>query len=73
MTNKDYHKQKIISALRMTDSDNLERAERAFRHYSPAQMQEEHGQTGQTHQQILDGYRKARADTNETIAWVEAS
>lgn len=57
--------------------DDLERAEHAFRFLGQEEMQKQYGQSGQTCQQILDGYRDGRARHNEIADWltkiVEAS
>ena len=37
--------------------DNLVRAQIMFQSYTPKQMQQKYGESGQTCQQILDGYR----------------
>ncbi|HEX4841342.1 MAG TPA: hypothetical protein VFV60_04180 [bacterium] len=50
-------KQIILSALQQYRGDNYERAQSAFSGLTPTQMQEQHGQSGQTRQEILDGYR----------------
>lgn len=47
----------ILRALSQHRGDDFERASMAFRGLSPAQMQEQHGASGQTRQSILDGYR----------------
>jgi len=51
-------KKLVLQGLSTLRGDNLERAEMAFRGLSVAQMQEQHGQSGETRQAILDGYRE---------------
>lgn len=65
-------KDAIIAALKAdlgNAADNLCRASRAFSELSPDQMNSQYGQSGQTRQQILDGYqewhRKAKAALEE--------
>lgn len=62
----------IRRAIRNTDSDDLERAQWAFRQFTPEQMQEQHGQSGDTRQQVLDGYRKERERNKAILAYFEA-
>lgn len=38
--------------------DNAYRARAAFKNYTPAQMQEQHGQSGRTRQAVLDAYEE---------------
>lgn len=38
--------------------DNAYRARAAFKHHTPAQMQEQHGQSGRTRKEILDMYEE---------------
>lgn len=42
--------------------DDLERAERAFRNFSPSQMRGQWGESGKTPYEILDEYRQERAE-----------
>jgi hypothetical protein len=49
----------IIEAVRTqlgNAQDNLHRARAAFRYCTAAELQEQHGQSGQTRAQIVDGY-----------------
>lgn len=55
-----------------TQDDSLERAQAAFRGLTPAQMQEQHGSSGKTRQQILDGYRESRARHMVAGAYLDA-
>jgi hypothetical protein len=56
----------IIKRIRrMIDDDrgdDLERAIAAFRGYSVEDMGKQHGQSGRTRQEILDGYFRDRAE-----------
>lgn len=51
-------KRVVLSALSQYRGDDYERASHAFRGLTPTQMQEQHGASGQTRQEILDGYRE---------------
>ena len=51
-------KETIKRALERYRGDDYERASMAFRGLTPEQMQEHHGWSGQTKQEILDGYRQ---------------
>ena len=53
-------KKYINRALSIATGDDLERANMAFSDKTPQQMQEEHGQSGQTCQEILNSYQKER-------------
>lgn len=48
----------ILKALDQYRGDNFERASAAFRGKSPDQMKQLYGQSGETCQQILDGYKQ---------------
>lgn len=61
----------LLHALRNFKGDDLERAERAFAGYSSHAMAQEYGRSGQTCQEILDGYRSSREEVNRAIKWVE--
>ena len=50
----------IKSAIQAKTGDDLERARAAFRSFTPEQMQEQHGRSGRTRQQILDTYEEER-------------
>lgn len=47
----------IIECIEKARGDDLYRARRSFRGLSTTQMQEQHGQSGRTRQQILDDYQ----------------
>lgn len=61
----------LLDALDVYQSDSLERAEFAFRGFTPAQMAQQYGQSGQTRQEVLDGYRQHRAIVTTAREWVE--
>lgn len=65
-------KQITISALKQYKGDDLYRATRAFAGYSKNQMQEQHGQSGQTRQEILDGYQKHADACDVALAWIQS-
>lgn len=50
-------KRLVLAGLQLLRGDDYERALVAFRSLSADQMQEPYGQSGQTRQEILDGYR----------------
>jgi len=60
-------KDTIIRALESFRGDNLARAEQAFHGLSSAQMQQAYGNSGQTRQQIIDGYRAHVQDVDAAI------
>jgi hypothetical protein len=60
----------IQRAIRSYSGDDLERARRAFRGLSPEEMEELHGESGQTRRQILDGYIRERALATAAMASV---
>ena len=47
----------ILDCIETQRGDNLYRAQCAFRHCSPLEMDELYGKSGQTRQQIIDGYK----------------
>lgn len=55
-----YDRKKLAAYIAVPMGDDLERAERTFSRYSPSEMLEMHGHSGQTRQSILDEYRKDR-------------
>lgn len=65
------NKKKVITIIKNTLGDSLERAERLFGQYTPAQMEELWGDSGQTAQQVLDGYRKRRQEKLDLIKWLQ--
>jgi len=57
-------KDKLLSIVNNAKGDNLERAEMAFRGLSDEQMKKQHGASGNSRQEILDGYKKEREEYN---------
>ncbi len=62
----------LLRALQGYRGDDLARAKAAFRRMTPAQMLEEHGESGKTRQQVLDDYQLHDDEAKAAIAWVEA-
>ena len=58
--------------VRYAKGDDLERATSAFRGLSPAQMKEQHGQSGSTRQEILDNYRTLRHQHEQAAEYLES-
>ena len=65
-------KEKLIRIVEEAKGDNLERAEHAFRGLAGDQLNEEYGQSGRTKGEILDGYRRERADWKSAYALAKA-
>ena len=61
---------KIIKFIEMHRSDDLYRAKSAFRGCTKEQMQEQHGNSGQTRQQIVDGYQQQDNELNKMIEYL---
>jgi hypothetical protein len=64
-------KQTIRDALLQYRGDDLNRARAAFRGLSPKQMQQQHGQSGKTRAQILEGYEQHVRNVEEAVAWLD--
>lgn len=58
----------IKNALKISKGDDLERAERSFK---GTDLTEQHGQSGQTRGEILEGYIKRERLHQESTDWVE--
>lgn len=67
------HQTLAVNALLALKSDDTYRARRAFGRYTPAQMQEQHGESGKTRAQILNEYEAYDARVDAAIKWVEAA
>jgi hypothetical protein len=67
------HKELALEALRNMIGDDLYRAECAFAGMTQKQMQEQHGQSGRTRQQIIDGYRQHDRKVREAIQWLDGA
>ncbi len=61
----------VKRAMQNARGDDLERAERAFRGLSAKEMAEQHGQSGRTRQEVLDGYTAHRTAWNNAMAWLD--
>ena len=61
-----------LKALQNSKGDDTYRAESAFRNLSPEQMQEQHGQSGQTRAEILAGYKTHDRAIEAAIDWVKS-
>lgn len=61
-------KKLVLQGLQYLRGDNLERAKMAFRGLNPQQMQEQHGESGKTRQQLLDEYQR-HEDEVTTAIW----
>jgi hypothetical protein len=68
MTPKEY----VLRVMRDAQGDDLERATLSFRGLSNKQMQEQHGQSGLTRQQVLDEYREQRRLHRAAIDWLKS-
>lgn len=55
-------KQKLLSIVEKARGDDLERAERAFQGMSDLQLDQQHGESGQSRRQMLESYRQERAE-----------
>lgn len=65
------HKEVILRALNNYRGDNYERAAAAFRNFTPTEMGAQHRVSGQTRQEIIDGYRKHTLEVENAIHFVE--
>lgn len=66
------HEALIIQALQRMKGDDLYRARAAFKGLTPEQMKEQHGYSGLTRQEILDGYEAHEARVDAAINWVKS-
>ena len=64
-------KRLVLHALRSVRGDDYERAQYAFRTFTPSEMQNPHGESGQTRHEILDAYRRHVKMIDAAIAEVE--
>jgi hypothetical protein len=68
--------QQILAVLRRylnyAKGDGLERAELGFRGLSDAELDTEHGQSGRTRREILEGYRRQRREWEAVKAFVDS-
>ena len=64
-------KQKAIQIIEGSFGDDLERMEKLVSHLTCAEMRSMHGNSGKTYQEVLDGYRKERAEIVAALEWVK--
>ena len=65
---------KVIRAVEQmlgNSGDNLARAKLSFRQYSHQGMQEQHGQSGSSRQEVLDGYQKEYDEWVAVLAYAK--
>lgn len=60
----------LLAALEVARDDSLERAQWAFKGLTPEQMQQPHGASGCTRQQVLDTYQAHRNRNEAARSWV---
>ena len=69
-------KERAAVALRLAEREreyaflNLGHAMKAFENMTPLQMKEQHGESGETREEVLSRYHKACDDITETIVWL---
>lgn len=63
-------KERAIQIIEGSFGDDLERAIKFFKHFTPDEMKELHGESGKTRQQIIDGFIKDREERIEALLWV---
>ena len=73
MTMPEDPKTLAIRALLQMKGDDTNRARAAFRHFSPKDMQKEHGQSGKTRATILAEYEARDAKIDAAIEWVRSN
>jgi len=61
----------VIDCINQRRCDDFYRAKLAFRNCTPEEMNQEYGQSGQTRQQILDGYEQREKQCDEAITELE--
>jgi len=64
---------KIVKDSLSIAEDNLYRAKLQFGKMSERELEQEHGQSGRTRGEILDGYQNERDERKECVAWVEGA
>jgi hypothetical protein len=65
MTKKSYNL--ILQAIKERRGDNLERAKAAFRNCTPDEMKRQYGQSGNTRQEVIDGYQRHVDEVNAAL------
>ena len=64
-------KQKAIEIIEGSFGDDLERIEKLLSHLTPIELKGIHGNSNKTHQEMLDQYRKERAEHIAALEWVK--
>lgn len=64
------HIQLAIKAIENYRGDDLARARFTFRGLTQDEMNEQHGESGRTRQQVLDGYINQENECNKAIAYL---
>ncbi len=67
------HAQTAIKALDRMKGDNTARALAAFRGMTAKQLDEQHGQSGETRRQVLEAYQAHDRKVDAAIAWVKSA
>ena len=68
---KETVKEFVIDCIKQHRGDDLYRAQCAFGNCTPTEMNELYGESGQTRQQIIDGYKAHQQKCNEAIETVK--
>lgn len=61
-----------VDALQNMKSDDLQRAQSAFRHCTEAELDGLYGQSGKTRRQIIQGYKEYNDRMDEAISILSA-
>lgn len=64
------NKKTTLKALDQMRGDDLYRARSEFAEFTPAQMNEQHGQSGKTRAQILEEYEAHDAKVQAAMDWI---
>jgi len=67
----ELQKETALRALQQYRGDDHLRAARAFQGMTEMAMVQEHGQSGKTRREILDGYNEHVRKVDEAIAWLK--
>ena len=68
----DWQLKEAMRIVEQAKSDNLERAAAAFRGLTAEEMQLEHGQSGKTRAEVVEGYRADNAHIDQIVAYLRA-
>lgn len=66
------HQLLAINALKNMISGDTVRMRAAFQHLTPAQMQEQYGDSGQTRAQLLSAHEEHDAKIHAAINWIQS-